>query len=94
MDAAHYEIVVEGHLDDPWAGWFEGIEIHYEAGEEGGLECTVLSLLASDPARLHGVLAQIGNLNLKLVAVRRVRENRNWTAGSCFEAAGRECGKE
>jgi hypothetical protein len=75
MTLARYEIVVEGHLGDPWAGWFEGIGIRYAAGEGDGPECTVLSLAASDPARLHGVLAQIGSLNLRLVAVRRLNEN-------------------
>jgi hypothetical protein len=32
----------------------------------------VLSLRANDSARLHGVLAQIGALNLALIQVRRI----------------------
>jgi hypothetical protein len=67
-----YEIVIEGHLDDAWQGWFDGLELRYLESQSGQPECTVLSLRANDSARLHGVLAQIGALNLALIQVRRV----------------------
>jgi hypothetical protein len=43
----------------------------YEVRVEGAPGYTVLLLKTSDPARLHGVLAQIGNLNLNLISVVR-----------------------
>lgn len=71
MDEPIYEIRVEGELGPLWSEWFEGVTIRYES-EPGGARCvSVISLPSSDPARLHGVLAQIGNLNLKLISVLR-----------------------
>ena len=76
MDEPIYEIRVEGELSPMWSEWFEDLSIRYECGPEGpvpeGTRCvSVLSLRSSDPSRLHGVLAQIGNLNLKLISVLR-----------------------
>ena len=71
MDEPIYEIRVEGQLGPLWCDWFEGLSIRYECDQEGAPGYTVLSLRAFDLARLHGVLAQIGNLNLKLLSVQR-----------------------
>jgi hypothetical protein len=62
-----YEIRVEGHLTDHSVEWFAGLTlIQTEAGE------TLLSGRVVDQAALHGLLARIRDLNLTLVAVRRV----------------------
>ena len=71
MDATIYEIRVEGELSPIWSEWFEGLSLRYVCEQAGEPGYTVLSLRASDTARLHGVLAQIGYLNLKLLSVER-----------------------
>lgn len=61
-----YEIRIEGQLPAEWSEWFEGMEIRSGPGGE-----SVLSGPVADQAALHGVLAKIRNLNLKLIAVNR-----------------------
>jgi hypothetical protein len=60
----YYEIRVEGHLDSSWEGSFGGVAIHHEPSGE-----TVLSGMIEDQAALHGMLALVRDLNLKLIAV-------------------------
>ena len=74
-----YEIRVAGHLSDNWAGRFEGMSMRHEPEGE-----TVLSGML-DQAALHGVLARIRDLGLKLISVKRIEEDnssqsvdRNW----------------
>jgi len=61
-----YEICVKGHLSDGWACHFEGLALRRQ--EDG--RTTMTGPL--DQAALHGVLAQIGRLNLTLIHVIRV----------------------
>ena len=63
-----YEIEIKGHLSDYLESHFEMLEIRRE--ESGN---TVLSGLL-DQSGLHGVLNQISNLGLTLIAVNRVSE--------------------
>ncbi len=62
-----YEIRVEGHLDQQWSEWFEGLTISHDG--EGN---TALRGSLVDPAALHGVLMKIRDLALPLLAVNRV----------------------
>ena len=62
----HYEIRVEGVLDEHWAGWFEDLEVSSEAGE------TILSGPVTDQPALHGVLVKIRDLGMGLISVRRL----------------------
>ena len=64
--AAHYEIRVEGVLDNWWAVWFDGLQVIGE-GEE-----TVISGLLADQPALHGLLAKVRDLGLCLISVRRL----------------------
>lgn len=64
--AEWYEIRVEGQLPGGWSSWFEGLDIR--PGLQGD---SILSGPLADQAALHGVLAKIRDLNLKLVAVSR-----------------------
>jgi len=65
-----YEIRVEGHLSGGWSNWFEGLEV--QIGSSGD---SILTGYLADQAALHGVLAKIRDLNLKLISVnRRSRE--------------------
>ena len=66
-----YEIRVAGHLSTNWAKRFEGLSMrHHPKGE------TVLSGLL-DQAALHGVLAKIRDLSLKLISVKRIGEDNS-----------------
>jgi len=66
MPPEWYEIRVEGQLPSDWSSWFEGLEIQY--GPHGE---SILSGFLADQAALHGVLAKIRDLNLKLISVTR-----------------------
>lgn len=59
-----YEIRIKGLLQPDWSDWLEGLAITpLENGE------TLLSGPLPDQAALHGVLAKIRDLNLKLISV-------------------------
>jgi len=62
-----HEIRVQGHLDDRWANWLEGLALTRE--NDG---TTTLTGRLVDQAALHGVLNTIRDLNLPIVSVRRV----------------------
>jgi hypothetical protein len=60
----YYEIRIEDH---PNPNWFEGFSLTWlENGE------TVLSGPVADQAALHGLLNQLRNLNLTLIALKRL----------------------
>ena len=62
-----HEIRVQGHLDDHWVDWLEGLALTRE--NDG---TTTLTGRLVDQAALHGVLNTIRDLNLPIVSVRRV----------------------
>jgi hypothetical protein len=66
MPQEWYEIRVEGHLPSGWTYWFEGLDL--QSGPDGD---STLSGPLPDQAALHGVLAKIRDLNLKLISVNR-----------------------
>jgi hypothetical protein len=63
---AHYEIRVEGVLDERWADWFGGLQV---TGD--GTQTLISGRLPDQPA-LHGLLAKIRDLGLCLVSVHRL----------------------
>ena len=63
-----YEICIKGHLDDKWAGWFEGLTITREDNGE-----TLLTGPVVDQAALHGLLRKVRDLGMPLLSVTRVR---------------------
>jgi hypothetical protein len=65
-----YEVRVQGHLDQRWSTWFNGLTISYE-----GDDSTVLRGSLVDEAALHGVLIKVRDLALPLLAVNRVTES-------------------
>ena len=63
----YYEIVIKGHLDPHWSDWFEGLKLTHLDDDK-----TLLSGSLPDQAALHGLLTQIGDLNLELLCLRQV----------------------
>jgi hypothetical protein len=63
---ALYQIHIEGHLDPHWSEWFDEMEI---TPLENG--ATLISGHLPDQAALHGLLAKIRDLNLRLISIAR-----------------------
>lgn len=71
-----YEIVAHGHLDEQWSSWFEGMTI--TPGYRGdGTPITTFAGPLIDQAALHGVLATIRDLNLRLISVNQIATDSN-----------------
>ena len=66
-NATHYEIRIQGRLDPRWTARFDGLSMRHEPDGT-----TVLSGLVTDQAALHGLLSQIRDLALPLIAVTQV----------------------
>lgn len=64
--APHYEIRVQGILDERWSAWFDGLEVRSE-----GDDVTLITGPVPDQAALHGLLTRINDLGLTLVSVCR-----------------------
>jgi hypothetical protein len=58
------ELRIQGHLDDRWANWFEGLTITREDNGE-----TRLTGLVVDQAALHGLLKKVRDLGIPLISV-------------------------
>jgi hypothetical protein len=56
---SYYEIVIQGHLEQHWNGWFNGMTIHNLPSGE-----VILSGLIVDQAALHGILIKIFDLGM------------------------------
>ena len=66
-EARMYEMRIQGHLDDKWADWFDGLTITRADNGE-----TLLRGQVVDQAALHGVLRQVRDLGLPLLSVIQV----------------------
>jgi hypothetical protein len=64
----HYQLTVEGVLCAGWSAWFDGLEV---TGDEGGR--TTITGPVVDQAALHGLLAKIRDLGLRLVSVQQIQ---------------------
>ncbi|QBR91269.1 hypothetical protein [Nocardioides euryhalodurans] len=65
-DGPHYELRLEGHLDEHWSTWFDGLTLHHETDGTTTLTGTV-----TDQAELHGLLSKVRDLGATLISVRR-----------------------
>jgi hypothetical protein len=72
------EIRLEGHLDERWTDWFEGLTITRNANGE-----TRLTGLVVDQAALHGLLRKVRDLGLPLISVNRLEPDQ--TGASIIE---------
>ncbi|HEV7663108.1 MAG TPA: hypothetical protein VGQ62_06200 [Chloroflexota bacterium] len=62
-----YEIRLQGHIENRWAAWFDGLSLTQESDGT-----TVLSGPVIDQAALHGLLSKVRDLGLPLIAVTQV----------------------
>jgi hypothetical protein len=65
------ELRIQGHLDERWADWFEGLTITREDNGE-----TRLTGLVVDQAALHGLLKKVRDLGLPLISVNRIEPDQ------------------
>ena len=70
-EPARYQVQVIGHLDPKRAAWFESQSLVREHGADG-TPITTLTVEVLDQAMLHGLLSQIRDLGLPLLAVNRI----------------------
>jgi hypothetical protein len=61
----HYELRIEGHLDERWSAWFGGLAL---VREDDGT--TTLRGAVADQAELHGLLAKVRDLGTALILVK------------------------
>ena len=61
---SHYEIRVQGHLDECWSTWFDGMTLVRE--DDGA---TTLRGPVTDQAALHGLLVKVRDLGATLISV-------------------------
>jgi hypothetical protein len=61
---AQYALRLEGHLDDYWSTWFDGMTLTRE--DDG---TTTLRGMVTDQAALHGLLAKVRDLGTPLISV-------------------------
>jgi len=66
-----YEIRIQGHLNDRWADWFEGLTFIHESDGT-----TLLHGPLTDQAALHGVLNRIRDLSLPIISVQCVSPSK------------------
>jgi hypothetical protein len=64
---AHYELRIEGHLDEHWTAWFGGLTLIRE--DDG---TTTLRGAVTDQAELYGLLAKVRDLGITLISVNAV----------------------
>lgn len=63
----HYEIRIDGLLDQRWSTWFDRLRL---TRQPGGV--TVIVGPIADQTALHGLLAKVRDLGLPLISVRRI----------------------
>ncbi len=60
----NYEVRVQGHLDDHWSSWVDGLTLTHE--HDG---TTTLRAPIPDQAALHGLLTRVRDLGATLISV-------------------------
>ena len=61
-----YEVRIEGHLDNRWAGWFGDFTLTPQSDGT-----TLLRGAVTDQSDLHGVLTKLRDLGVTLISLRR-----------------------
>ena len=63
--STHYQICLEGKLDERWLRWFEGLEVTSSPDDQ-----TIING-EFDQSALHGLFNRIRDLGLALISVQR-----------------------
>lgn len=71
FEPSRYQIIVRGELNQSWSEWFGGMEIQLRFTKKGE-SITVLSGGFYDQSALRGMLNKIWDLQLTLIAVRKL----------------------
>jgi homoserine kinase len=66
-EPVHYELRIEGHLDEHWPAWFGGLILTRE--DDG---TTTLRGAVTDQAELHSLLAKVRDLGTTLISVKTI----------------------
>ena len=66
-----YEIRIQGHLDNRWSAWLDGLDLFRT--DDG---TTVLRGSVRDQAALHGLLHKLRDIGLPLLSVTRTDPDR------------------
>ena len=67
---AHYQICLEGILDERWLRWFEGLEVMINDDDQ-----TIIHGVF-DQSALHGLLNRIRDLGVTLISVQRYPDKK------------------
>jgi hypothetical protein len=73
-EPGHYEIRIQGRLDDRWAARFEGLTLTPEDNGD-----TLLTGPVVDQAALHGLLRKVRDLGMPLISVTRISPGQTVT---------------
>jgi hypothetical protein len=60
----HYQIRIDGHLDQHWSAWFDDLTLTHES--DGS---TSLCGFVQDQAALYGLLIKVRDLGISLISV-------------------------
>ena len=69
FEKGHYEIIIDGRIDDNWQDYFNSIVIRYENDN------TIIAIEISDQSALHGLFSRIRDLGLSIISVSRIDSN-------------------
>lgn len=69
----HYQICIEGKLDERWLRWFEGLEV-----TSNGDDQTIIRG-EFDQSALHGLLTLINDLGVILISVQRPQDSKEFS---------------
>ena len=76
-----YEFRVDGHLDDHWSAWLDGV--HLARNDDG---TTTLAGPMADQAQLHGLLTRLRDMGATLVSMRALGDGVQMTQAGTNEA--------
>ncbi len=71
----YYRIAIQGHLDQSWTEWFDGLTLTHEP-----TGCTVITGTLADQAALYRLLIKLRDLGLPLLSVNLIKQGER----SCF----------
>jgi hypothetical protein len=71
-----YQIRLQGHLNQGWANWFQGLTIKLLDNGD-----TLLTGPVNDQAALHGLLRKVRDLGLPLISVAAVNPDQGEAPG-------------